>query len=78
MFNHPGNSPWRDCRVFPAQPIILICQELHVLLVPVLLEHLIGLLLVEGAAHPTVGRMHGEDARAAQSHAFPEAFLDHA
>ena len=56
------NSPWWNNRVLPAQLLVLICEELHVLLVSVLHEHLVRLFLVEGTTHPTVRGMHGEDA----------------
>ena len=48
-------------------------QSVNRLHVPAFLEHLIGLLLVEGTAHPTVRGMHGKDAGAVESLSLPEA-----
>ena len=55
------NSPRRNIRFLSAESFVLISEELHILSVSALLEHLICLFLVERATHPTVRRVHGED-----------------
>ena len=70
-------KPWRQCRVLKTQIFVLAAQPLKLILVSTLLEHVIGLLLVEGAAHTTICRVHCEDTWAIQCFPLPYTTLDH-
>ena len=54
----------------------MITEPFNLLLVPALLEHVIGLLLVECAAHAAIGGVHREDAGAIQRLPLPYTALD--
>ena len=72
-----SNKPFWQLRIFLTPALILMSHPDNLLLVSALPEHLLCPLLVEGAAHASVGGLHGKDGRAADGPALPHALFDH-